>query len=250
MQLLPSDSGAVGGGAWALLTDASSGQATLIGGRVEVHIPLLVKHRLYQALGFLPRLWTRSAATGDWQMVALSTGPSNTVSVRQLSQDSIAAGMLGPATIDAHATDSTQAVLWQPSGPGTWSLVTLAPVPSGAEAINSAGTLVVGAAGGVAAYWQRNANGTWSGPVSLPGACTDARGVDDSGRIAADGCTTFKEPVTVFAPPYSTSSIIHLGGLGPNSGVGTIQGMSPSGQWVVGSLGGTGSAGGVYWKLF
>jgi hypothetical protein len=241
---LPTDSGVTVGGAWTMVSDPATGQVVLIGGREQTG----------SAKGtpgiFQPLLWVPQPSGGGWRMIRLSTGSAGQGTLRRLSQDSIAVGMLGSATIDGRATSTTQAAAWQPDGLGGWSLITLAPVPSAAEAINTAGTLVVGASGGAAAYWQRQTNSTWSGPIALPGGCTDARGVDDSGRIAADGCTFFKAPTTVFVPPYSPSSIIHLGGFGPNSGAGSVEGMSPSGQWVVGWLGGTNAAGGVYWKLF
>jgi hypothetical protein len=234
---LPVTSAATGGGAQALIADPTSGQVLLIGGRET--IPSGRKNSSYD----LPDLWMWQSGTSSWLRVGLSTGPSNQGSVRQISQDSIVVGWLGPQSSAGFPSSGSQAAVWQPDGAGGWTLTTIAPVPSGAEGINSTGTIIVGQASGVAVYWQLSGS-SWTGPITLPGGCTDARAVDTSGRIAVNGCSASNpEPSAVLVPPYSTSNVVYLGGLGRNNAA-TVQGMSPSGNWIVGSAGGAAA----YWR--
>lgn len=241
LTLLPVDASATDGGAHTLVADPVTGQVVLMAGQVMVSA---AKHTTLTQ----PRLWVRQAGTGSWQMVALSTGSNTQGTIRQLSRDSIAVGMLGPrSTGSGYPGSGDQAAAWQPNGTGGWTLVTLASVlPSAAEGINGAGTLIVGASGGAAVYWTLSA-GVWSAPVVLPGGCTDARAVDDSGRIAVDGCPSNSQYSQggILVPPYSTSTMVRLGGLG--NGGARVESMSPSGNWIVGIAGGTG---GVYWRPF
>ena len=241
LTLLPIDAAATDGGAHALLADAATGQVVLLAGQVKVSASK--RTTLIQ-----PRAWTWQGATSSWQMIALSTGSSGQGSVRQLSRNGTVVGALGLVNGPGRVSGTSQAAVWQPDGSGGWLLVTLAPVPSAAEGINSAGTLIVGAAGGTAAYWQV-VGGVWSGPVSLPGGCTNARAVDDLQRIAVDGCNpggnSSAAPAGVLVPPYSTTTMVRLGGLGKQQ-IGMIESMSPSGAWVVGAGGGVG----VYWRPF
>jgi hypothetical protein len=210
----------------------------LIGGRETV--PAGRKNSSYD----LPDLWTWQSGTSSWLRVGLSTGSNNQGSVGQISQDSIVVGWLGPQGSAGVPGSSSQAAVWQPDGSGGWTLTTIAPVPSGAEGINSAGTIIVGQANGAAAYWQLSGS-SWTGPFTLPGGCTNARAVDTSGRIAVNGCSsTNPEPSAVLVPPYSASNMVYLGGLGRNNAA-TVQGMSPSGNWIVGSAGGAAA----YWRL-
>lgn len=238
--LLPVDAAATDGGAHALFADPATGQVVLIAGQVMLPAP---KNKTITQ----PRLWVRQAGTGSWQMVALTTGSNNQGTIRQLSRDSVTVGMLGPrSTSSGYPGSGNQAAAWQPNGSGGWTLVTLAPVPSAAEGINGAGTLIVGASGGVAAYWQLS-GGAWSGPFILPGGCTNARAVDDSGRITVDGCSSStNSPAGVLVPPYSASTMVYLGGLGKQNGA-RVESMSPSGDWIVGIAG---SGQGVYWRPF
>lgn len=239
--VLPVDATAIDGGAHALVADPVTGQVLLLAGRARLPGP---KHSLLDE----PRLWVWQAGTSSWKMVALSSGSSNQGSVRQVSRNGIVVGSLGSVMGDGYATNTSQASVWQPDGVGGWTLATLASVPSAAEGINGAGTLIVGASGGVAAYWQQLSGGAWSAPIILPGGCTNARAVDDSNRIALDGCAaTTNSPAAVLVPPYSTSTMIHLGGLGKGIGAGLVESMSPSGSWIVGQAG---SVGGVYWRPF
>lgn len=236
--LLPVDASATDGGAHALLADPATGQVVLIAGQVMLPAP---KNKTITQ----PRLWVRQTVTSSWQLVALATGSNTQGTIRQLSRDSVAVGMLGPRSGSGYPGGSNQAAAWQPDGLGGWALVTLAPVPSGAQGINSAGTLIVGGAGGVAVYWERLPGGGWSAPISLPGGCSNARAVDDSRRIAIDGCPSGKPTASqaaVLVPPYSASTMIHLGGLGGQS---AVEAMSPSGNWIVG-----GPGQGVYWRPF
>jgi hypothetical protein len=234
---LPVGAAATDGGAQTLVADPTTGQVVLVGGRE--FIPTKKNSGYY-----LPDLWTWQSGSNTWLRVNVSTGSSNQGSVRKISQSGVAVGWLGPGA-DFPGTQS-QAAVWTPDGSGGWTLTTIAPVPSGAEGINGAGTIVVGQAGGVAVYWQL-VGSSWTGPITLPGGCVDARAVDNSGRIAVNGCASSNpEPAAVLLPPYSAANMVYLGGLGRGN-TATIESMSPSGSWIVGVAG---SGSGVYWRPF
>jgi hypothetical protein len=230
---LPTDPSATGGRASSLSADVS-GQVVLIGG---LEIVPTGKHSSTQ----LPRLWSWQAATSDWARISLPTGTTNKGDVLGVSDNGVAVGWI--------VGSAFQAAAWESSGSG-YSLTAIAPGGSRAMGINSAGTLIVGASGGSAAYWERLPGGGWSSPITLPGGCGIAKAVDNAGRIVANSCPDGnRSSPAVFAPPYSTTTMIRLSGLGPSLG-GYAEGMSPSGNYVVGEVVNGGTSIGVYWKLF
>ncbi|HJR35649.1 MAG TPA: IPT/TIG domain-containing protein [Gemmatimonadales bacterium] len=227
LTLLPADPAATGGRASSLTADGT-GQALFIGGLETV--PAGKKATVQQ-----PRVWRWETASGAWTRIILPTGPSSNGDVLGVSNNGVAAGWIG----------AFQAAVWEPNGAG-YSLITLAPNGSRAMGINAAGTLIVGASGGLAAYWERLPGGGWSAPITLPGGCTLARAVDDLGRIVANDCPSGNRTTpAIFAAPYSTATMTRLGGLGPTN-AGYAEGISPSGIYVVGQAQGVG----VYWQIF
>jgi len=240
--LLPVDARTVSGGALTLVADPVSGQVTLIGGRSR--IPQTGHGKTMIPGYYQPDLWVWQAGTASWQRIVLPTGPLTLAgTVRKLSDNGVAAGWIGPQGAPTSPGARGQAAVWQPDGTGGWTLTLLAPDPSGAEGINSAGTLIVGTSAGVAVYWTLQ-GAVWSAPIALPGGCTDGRAVDDLGRIGLNGC--IGEPAGVLVPPYSASTLIQLGGLG-HGNTASIESMSPSGNWIVGVAG---AGQGVYWRVF
>lgn len=230
---LPTDASASGGRASSLSADAG-GQVTLIGGLETVPSG---KHSTTQ----LPRLWVWQPATSDWARVNLPTGTTNKGDVLGVSDNGVAVGWI--------VGSDFQAVAWELVG-SSYVMTPLAPGGSRAMGINGAGTLIVGSSGGGAVYWERLSGGGWSGPILLPGGCGIARAVDAFGRIAANSCPDgSRSSPAVFATPYSTATMLRLGGIGPNL-TGTVEGMSPSGNYVVGEVVSGGTSKGVYWKLF
>jgi hypothetical protein len=232
--VLPTDPSATMGRASVLSSDAVTGQVTLIGGLEVLSLP---KHVTSQE----PRLWIWQAATSDFGRILLPTGSTTRKGdVLGLSTNGVAVGWIG---------ESVQAAVWESSGSG-YTLTTLAPTGSRAMGINRAGTLIVGASGGVATYWLRLSGGGWSAPIALPGGCTLAAAVDDVGRIAANSCPDGnRNSPAVFVPPYSASTMIRLGGLGATNS-GWAAGMSPSGNYIVGQANVPGGTTGVYWRIF
>ncbi len=230
--LLPTDPSSSGGRASSLSADPS-GQVLLIGG-------LEVVQTGKKSTTNEPRLWIRQAVTNDWGRIVLPTGPTtNLGDVLGVSDNGVAVGWIGGSSI--------QAVVWESNGSG-YSLTTLA--GNRAMGINRAGTIIVGASGGVAAYWEHLSGGGWSAPITLPGGCGIATAVDDLGRIAANSCPEGNHSTpAVFVVPYSTTTMIRLGGQGPNLS-GTVLGMSPSGNYVVGQLLSGSTSTGAYWKIF
>jgi hypothetical protein len=227
LTLLPTGTSSAGGRASSLVADPS-GQALLIGGLEFV--PTGKRTTSQQ-----PRLWVWQASTSQWSRVLLPTGSATKGDVLGVSDNGVVAGWVG----------AFQAAVWESDGSG-YLMTPLAPAGSRAMGINSAGTLIVGASGGVAVYWERLSGGGWSAPITLPGGCTLARDVDDLGRIVANDCPngTRTGPVAL-VPPYSAGTMIRLSGLGPSS-AGYVEGISPSGSYIVGQAGGVG----VYWRIF
>jgi len=220
------------GGRGSSLASDGNGQVLFIGGLESVATG---KHGTAQ----LPRLWSWRAATNDWGVTALPIGSSTQGDVLGVSDNGVAVGWV--------SNSSVQAAVWEPSGSG-YSLTLL---PSGlrARGINRAGTLIVGYGPG-AAYWQRLPAGGWSAPVQLPGGCGTAIAVNDLGQILADDCPVGnRSSPAVLPPPYSTTTMIRLGGLGPTN-AGYANGMSLSGNYVVGQAKLGSSTVGIYWKLF
>lgn len=235
LTMLPVDLGVVDGGAWALLTDPTTGQLLVVGGREKLPISKKV-------VAEEPLVWTRQSGSGTWQVSRLPTGGVGTGSVKAMSGDTTVVGWLGPTGDCCYPGAGNTAAIWRVDAVGVWHVTAIGPVGSGAEGITPAGTEIVGLSGGMAAYWLRNADGSWGSPIPLPGNCSEARGVDAAGEILLTGCVSgASETAAVMAPPYSTSTMRFLGGLGPKSPA-FVSGISPSGQYVAGQ--------GVYWKMF
>lgn len=235
---LPASPGATEGGAWALLTDPTTGQPLVIGGRDKVGSK--------KAIVTEPLAWTWQATSGSWQLHVLPYGTAGSGTAKALSSDTTMVGWIGGnATISPGI--GTTAAVWRADAAGVWHLTMIGPAgQGGAEGINLAGTLIVGTSGGVAAYWQRGSDGSWGAPITLPGGCTDAVGVDGSGDILLGGCAFATGQLAgVLSPPYSAANIRLLGGLGPKAGA-FVNGISPSGQYVAGQAGGDAA----YWKIF
>ena len=231
---LPIDPASSSGRASSLSADPS-GQVLLIGGLESA------------TTGNEPRLWIWQAGTNDWGRIVLPSGQTtnrhgtttNIGDVLGVSDNGVAVGWIGG--------NSVQAVVWESNGSG-YSMTTL--VDGRAMGINRAGTIIVGGTGAGAVYWQRLSGGGWSAPITLPGGCGIAYAVDDFGRIVANSCPdVHRTTPAVFVVPYSTTTMIRLGGLGPNLS-GYVLGMSPSGNYVVGQLLSGNTSKGAYWKIF
>lgn len=237
---LPVDANATGGAAWALVADPVTGQVLFVGGRALVQVS---KRTSVDE----PRIWAWESATSSWVMHVLQGSSSGEGSVRAMGADTTAVGWTGAAGSCCHGgAPTSMAAIWRPDASGAWQLTIIGPAGSAAEAIDPGDTLIVGESGGLATYWQKVA-GSWRGPITLPSGCTSARGVDVRGRIAVNGClSSTQEPAGVLVPPYSLGELIPLGGLGRRN-AGEIEGMSPSGQYVVGQVG---AGGAVFWRIF
>ena len=154
----------------------------------------------------------------------------------------------------AVGTASNQAAVWDPNGPGTWTLTLIGPQGSFLNGINNTGTLAVGGttAGNStsAGYWTRSGS-TWSGPFGLPAGCSSAVDVDESGRIVANDCANGnRRTPAVILPPYGSGNVVFLGGLGDSHNASSAQGISASGGWIVGQASLKNLGTGVYWKPF
>lgn len=238
---LPADSANSGGGAFGLIVDPITDQPLLIVGRVKFSVSKSLK-----GLTSKPIVWSWNAGTGSWQMLVLPLGTQSSASARAISTDTTIVGWLGFTSSCCESSTGTSAVVWHRNNTGAWQVTTIGPVGSGANGINAQGTTIVGTSGGQAVYWSRGAGGSWAGPITLPGACSEARGIDNAGDILLAGCSSSSgEPAGVMVPPYSAANIRFLGGLGRQNAAG-VAAISPSGQYVAGSAG----SGGVYWKLY
>ncbi|HUG27825.1 MAG TPA: hypothetical protein VMK53_05955 [Gemmatimonadales bacterium] len=154
------------------------GRARLIGGRVDE--PVKRNSTVGQ-----PVMWFPDGA--GWRLVILPrpSGVSSTTAfaIFGISDGGRAVSRLGPATV------------WEPAAFGSDQYTaTLLPGSGGARGISPDGELIVGGANGVAAYWRRNADGTWSGPVALHAPCSNtttygwATGANNHGVIVGRGC--------------------------------------------------------------
>ena len=145
-----------------------------------------------------------------------------------------------------------RAAAWEPNGVGGWALSFLGAAGSRAFGVNSPGTIIVGevtTSGKTtgARYWLRSGS-SWTGPTALPGGCLSAKAVDDYGRILANGCLNGSRRVAaLILPPYSTSSVIFLGGLGDPKNPAVAEDISRSGTWIVGQSRYKGADYGVRW---
>ncbi len=220
--------------AQAVASDPLTGAAVLIGGVEAMPQPAKKLQRM-------PRIWTLGG--GVWTRSQLPRSSSGDDVVKDVTVTGVAAGF---TDVDGA---NQRAAVWEPAGPGAWTLVTIGQANSKAHGINRAGTIIVGEQGGRATYWQR-VSGTWSSAILLPGDCDNAKAVDDLGRIAANGCTTKSTPA-VFLPPYSTATWVVLGGLGdPSSNATFVEGMSRLGGYLVGQAKFKSTGVGVYWQIF
>lgn len=232
---LPADANAYAGRARALDSDLLTGAAAVIGGVEEYE-----GSRPNRGGWLEPRLWV--LAGGAWQRIVL---PGETAAPR---------GYVNDVTITGVAVGTTgangKALIWERTGAGAWVTALVGPAFSEAYEVNTAGTVVVGKVDDKAIYWKKEA-GAWTGPFQL-GACRRAVAIDDQNRIIADVCprTSKTTGPAVFAPPYSTSTMMFLGGLG-SAAEAYVNGVSRDGQWVVGEAP-TKTQGvvGAYWKLF
>jgi len=229
---LPRDPAAAGGNARAVASDPLTNAAALIGG---VDVFRLKGNKFRRE----PRVWAQSG--GGWQRTVLpGTGGSAEGQVNDVNAAGVAVG-----------NTPSGATVWQPNGSGGWTAALIGPAGGDANAINGAGTLAVGQSGGVAAYWQF-AGGTWTGPISLPGGCQLATGVDDFGRIVASLCqiSSTRTTAAVILPPYDASSVMFLSGFGDRTDGAQVEGISPQGHWIVGRAILRGGIAGAYWNLF
>jgi probable HAF family extracellular repeat protein len=217
---LPMDPAAIDGRATAVASDPVTGQATIIGGSESVSL----KH----ATLLRPRLWKR-AATGGWQKIDLSmpnadlSGTSSWVAA--VNANGQATGAVRPGG------GAAQAVVWEANGQYTVL------GEGGAPGINGAGTIIASFNNSGAVYYTRNAVGDqWTGPLALPGGCSNGMGVDDAGNIIARRCPSpgsSRLTSVIVAPPYTTA--IYLSGLGDVTEGGTAYGISRGGTYIAGT---------------
>lgn len=232
---LPKDPASCIATARAVASDPLTGAATLIGG-VE-------NGGCYSGsnLHRKPRVWVPNGS--GWTKYVLAGGTNTDDLLNSITAAGVAAG-----------TASNRAAVWDPDGPGAWTLTLIGPQGSFLNGINNAGTLAVGGttAGNStsAAYWTRSGS-TWSGPFSLPAGCSSAADVDESGRIVANSCPNGnRRTPAVILPPYGTGNVVFLGGLGDSRNASSVQGISAQGGWIVGQASLKSLGVGVYWKLF
>lgn len=217
----------------AVGSDPTTGAAVVIGG--------MQGNGYNKNLGRKPVLWLPSLST--WTLVNLPTPGT----------DDVLDDVVGNGTAVGTVTD--RAAVWEPTGPGTWGLTLIGTAGSRALGVNTAGTLVVGESSTsgnttAARYWQKSGS-TWSGPFALPGGCSSAVAVDDAGRIAANGCTDgSRRTAAVISPPYASSDVTYLGGLGDAKNEGIVEAMSRTGGWLAGQAKLKSVYTGVTWQVY
>jgi hypothetical protein len=183
-----------------------------------------------------PRIWV---LTGSVWVKNILPGIANS---DDLLEDVIPSGV-------AVGSAGGRAAVWTPNGSGVWKLTQIGSTGSVLHAIKRDGTIAAGETNSAAQYWTLSGS-AWAGPFNLPGGCTSAVSVDDSGRVLANGCVSGnRRTPAIISPPYDAASVKLLGGFGSGNSV-TAEGMSPSGQWVVGESTLQGSQVGVYWRNF
>ncbi|MDH5284766.1 MAG: hypothetical protein OEW80_12875 [Gemmatimonadota bacterium] len=231
---LPRSSGAKAGNAQAVASNPSTNSATAIGG-VETFV---LKGNSFRRE---PRvwLWTGSA----WQLKVLRGAAGGTEGqVHDLNAGLVAAG-----------NTPSGATIWTPNGSGGWTATVIGPAGSDANAINSAGDLAVGASGNVAVYWTRSASG-WSGPIALPGGCTNASDMADNGRIVTNLCpvSSIRKTSAVIEPPYGPGNVTFLSGFGSSTDGAQVEAISRDGHWIVGraAYGNNNTIVAAYWNMF
>jgi len=126
---------------------------------------------------------------------------------------------------------AAQAVVWEANG--QYKVLG----EGGAPGINGAGTIIASFNNSGAVYYTRNAVGDqWTGPLPLPGGCSNGMGVDDAGNIIARRCPSpgsSRLTSVIVAPPYTTA--IYLSGLGDVTEGGTVYGISRGGTYIAGT---------------
>ena len=220
---------------FSVASDPTTGSALLIGGWEGGGS----NAKLYRR----PRLWV-PAVGGGWTKIDLADASNDGV-VADVSPSGVAAGFA-----------NERAAVWSPDGSGGWTGPSFIGVAgSKLNGINTAATIAVGevASGGsstAAASWV-NTGGSWSAPTVLPGGCTSAKAIDDSGRIVANGCPKGSRRVPgVIAPPYTSADVTLLGGLGDNASTTIVEDISRNGGIIVGQSTVHNAVVGVYWQLF
>lgn len=184
-----------------------------------------------------PRIWV--PAGGSWNKYVLPGGANSDDLLDDVNGSGVAVG-----------TSSNRAAVWTPNGSGSWTLTQVGASGSALHGINASGTVAVGEFNGIAEYWTSTGS-NWSGPFPLPGGCTSAVSVDDAGDILANGCAngSHRTPAVIL-PPYGSSGVTFLGGVGASGQSVTAERISPSGGWVVGEVTVPSGSGGAYWKIF
>jgi hypothetical protein len=234
--VLPVDPKANGGGPDAMVTDAVTGQPTLLGG-------LETFKQAGNCAGSNAIIWSWQASTSTWQRIVLPKNGACQAAIRPrgLSANGIAVG----------AVNSTAAV-WTPNGSGGYTLTLL----DGAYAngIDGNASMIAGEkntsrSAAAAVYWVAS-GGVWGNAIPFAGGCTSSRDIADaSGRVTLNNCPFPGTSVTYASymdAPYTAP--IKLGGVGGHNN-NFVGGISASGNYMVGNGFTSGNVQvGVYWK--
>lgn len=225
--VLPRDPSADSHGTWGVGSDGT-GAAVYIGG-----------FDFYRTSGtnFVrrPAVWTGSGSS--WTRNALPTPAGSDGLVYDVNGTGTAVGMV-----------NNVATVWTESSPGSWDSTAIAGAGSRAWAISPDGQTAVGFAGSAAQYWTLSGD-VWTAH-SLPGGCTEAVDIDDTGRILANGCANGKaKSPAVISVPYESTNVQLLGGVGTSGTVATAHRMAANGSWIAGEAPSKGATIGVYWRL-
>ncbi len=236
---LPTDPAASHSLALAVGSDPLTGRARVIAGTEGIGTnpdPSLVRQ---------PRAWI-AEGTG-WRRTVLPTPAGSPLGLATAASASgMVAGYVGIAS-------APSAAVWTPDGAGGWTLVVFGGPSSKINGLNSAGDLAVGQLGSGPALWRRTGS-TWSEATLLPGTCNEATSVDDRGRILGPQCRPdgFRWMSVVWLPPYTSTSVVGLSGLGDRQQAGLGFAISRLGTWTTGQAveGGKGTRVATYWRLF
>ena len=236
LAVLPRDpAGSAYSSARAIASDPATGAAVIVGG-LEAY---LASGGNFSQAKARPRLWL--AGAGGWTRVELPAPGGTTDSpLFDVNASGVAVGSIGG-----------RAAVWTPNGGGGWAQAQIGPSGSQAWAVNASGDLAVGftsSKGGTEAQYWQGTGSTWAA-FPLPGGCTEARDVDDLGRILANGCQNGnRRSPAIITPPYGAADVRLLSGLGATSGsVATAYRMSTRGSWVAGDAPNKGGTIGVRW---
>lgn len=234
---LPLGSGAVGGVAYAVASDALSGAATILAGLESVKGPK------GNATYSRPMLWRRA---GDaWQRAPLPmpmAGAEVTAHVNDVNEAGEAAGIVDSREL------GRRAVHWAADGTPT----ILGPADTRAQGIDGSGTIVVGTSIDGAVYWRRIAPGAWQGPIPLPGGCSRAMAVDDTQRIVGAGCSLdqVNGSAVVWIPDAGGYTALRLGGLGFGDEGGGGEAISRGGRTIGGGARSVSNVYAAIWRIF